>query len=185
MSLLQEFYFGNFHLWMTLDDVSEEEEEEEIELDVDTLELVMDALELEVDELESDEDSLEDISINLSWLLFAIGFDQFIVLELPSLTDTESEYDTPESFYEQLGLEYEEPSHPVADTRLHALPTVQCDAPLLDRLPPLQSDCSICLEKYKLSDRMLFLECNHFFHEHCILPWFRKQNFCPICRHPI
>ena len=32
-------------------------------------------------------------------------------------------------------------------------------------------ECSICLEKYKKGDVVKELECQHYFHESCIMRW--------------
>lgn len=54
-----------------------------------------------------------------------------------------------------------------------------------------QECCSICLEPYKVGDRVARLKpenhasgpvCNHWFHEDCILEWLQNHNECPLCR---
>ncbi|KAK8791958.1 hypothetical protein WA158_005335 [Blastocystis sp. Blastoise] len=42
--------------------------------------------------------------------------------------------------------------------------------------------CSICLNKYKLSDTIRLLYCHHIFHKDCIDTWLLIHNTCPICR---
>ena len=42
--------------------------------------------------------------------------------------------------------------------------------------------CSVCLEQIRTSQRVINLECNHKFHEVCILRWFANHNTCPVCR---
>lgn len=33
---------------------------------------------------------------------------------------------------------------------------------------------------------VVILPCKaHFFHELCITEWMKKQNVCPVCRHPV
>ena len=46
--------------------------------------------------------------------------------------------------------------------------------------------CSICFSQLTGEDSHT-LECEHKFHTHCILKWFRsKQDTCPLCReHPL
>ena len=42
--------------------------------------------------------------------------------------------------------------------------------------------CTICLEYLKLNRKVKQTPCNHYFHEHCIIPWFKKHATCPNCR---
>ncbi len=39
-------------------------------------------------------------------------------------------------------------------------------------------ECSICLE----NNTNVMLDCNHHFHEDCILEWFQYNATCPVCR---
>ena len=47
--------------------------------------------------------------------------------------------------------------------------------------------CSICLGEYEVGDHVVFSsqkECQHVFHEECIIQWLCKgKKRCPICRH--
>ena len=49
----------------------------------------------------------------------------------------------------------------------------------------LLDECSICLEKYKVNDKVLNLKCRHSFHRDCINQWLRDNNTCPECRENI
>lgn len=40
--------------------------------------------------------------------------------------------------------------------------------------------CCICLNK--LSENVIKLKCNHYFHNNCISDWFGVNMSCPICR---
>jgi len=43
--------------------------------------------------------------------------------------------------------------------------------------------CSICLEKYKMSDMVLEFNCKeHFFHKDCLKEWIKKSEYCPLCK---
>ncbi|CAN1805129.1 Uncharacterized RING finger protein P32A8.03c [Linum perenne] len=55
----------------------------------------------------------------------------------------------------------------------------------LERLETFDGDdcCTICLEEMN-SCRVIRLECKHFFHESCLVPWIRNSN-CPLCRFQI
>ena len=49
----------------------------------------------------------------------------------------------------------------------------------------LLDECSICLEKYKVNDKILNLNCRHSFHKDCINIWLKDNNTCPQCRENI
>ena len=46
-----------------------------------------------------------------------------------------------------------------------------------------ENECSICFEKinYNKNDS-ISLECDHEFHDTCILSWLNEKKECPICR---
>ena len=43
-------------------------------------------------------------------------------------------------------------------------------------------ECVICLEKYEKKDKITRLECNHLFHNKCIVVWTNQNKSCPLCR---
>ena len=43
--------------------------------------------------------------------------------------------------------------------------------------------CIICLENFE--DKIIKLNCNHYFHRKCINKWRKINDKCPICRKPI
>ena len=45
--------------------------------------------------------------------------------------------------------------------------------------------CNICLENFEIGNILRVLECNHEFHENCIITWLKSNNTCPICRHEL
>lgn len=48
---------------------------------------------------------------------------------------------------------------------------------------PNGDSCTICLEKYKASERLrLIRKCNHCFHADCLEQWLQRKNTCPVCR---
>lgn len=49
----------------------------------------------------------------------------------------------------------------------------------------LLDECSICLEKYKVNDKIMDLNCRHSFHKDCINHWLKNNNTCPQCRENI
>jgi len=46
-------------------------------------------------------------------------------------------------------------------------------------------ECSLCLEEFKAGEELLQLPCQHFFHENCVAPWFRRSLTCPLCKHEL
>lgn len=50
----------------------------------------------------------------------------------------------------------------------------------------IESECSICLEKYQPNDKLILFNCEfHYFHKKCILDWLKKNHLCPLCNHHI
>ncbi|XP_077999326.1 E3 ubiquitin-protein ligase RNF181-like [Glandiceps talaboti] len=45
--------------------------------------------------------------------------------------------------------------------------------------------CPVCLIEYDIYDETKQLPCKHQFHPGCILPWLKKTNSCPVCRHEL
>ena len=45
--------------------------------------------------------------------------------------------------------------------------------------------CNICLDNFEIGNTLRILECNHEFHENCIITWLKSNNTCPICRHEL
>ncbi|KAK6643826.1 hypothetical protein RUM43_000089 [Polyplax serrata] len=42
--------------------------------------------------------------------------------------------------------------------------------------------CSVCWDDFKVGETVRELECEHFYHESCIVPWLELHGTCPICR---
>lgn len=71
---------------------------------------------------------------------------------------------------------------------------VTLDAELFDKLYTVNIDnsnikeyetcmCNICMETYKIDEKLKKLPCNHFFHEECIKAWLcQEKTSCPVCR---
>lgn len=50
----------------------------------------------------------------------------------------------------------------------------------------IESECSICLEKYQANDKLILFNCDfHYFHKKCILDWLKRNHLCPLCNHHI
>ncbi|CAH8509092.1 unnamed protein product [Schistosoma turkestanicum] len=48
----------------------------------------------------------------------------------------------------------------------------------------LLNQCSICMEKYSIGDKVIRLPCFHAFHYNCFVDWILECLDCPICRRP-
>lgn len=49
----------------------------------------------------------------------------------------------------------------------------------------LLDECSICLEKYVVNDKIIKLDCSHSYHKKCLSEWLKNNNTCPHCRENI
>ena len=46
-------------------------------------------------------------------------------------------------------------------------------------------ECIICLEEFKVGDKICYLPCFHFFHSDCIKKWIDESKKCPVCNNCI
>lgn len=44
------------------------------------------------------------------------------------------------------------------------------------------SFCSICLDDFDETKDIVYLDCQHIYHEDCIIEWINKDPSCPLCR---
>jgi len=45
-------------------------------------------------------------------------------------------------------------------------------------------ECSICLQKYNIDERIVILKCKHVLHYNCAYNWLCKEKVtCPVCRY--
>jgi len=42
--------------------------------------------------------------------------------------------------------------------------------------------CAICYVPWSESEPVKKLDCAHFFHSQCLVPWFQRNSSCPLCR---
>lgn len=45
-----------------------------------------------------------------------------------------------------------------------------------------KKECSICLKGFVQGEVIRLLNCNHIFHDGCVMVWFEKKSSCPNCR---
>lgn len=43
-------------------------------------------------------------------------------------------------------------------------------------------ECSICLDKFVQSEKVILLECKHSYHPKCLYGWIREKMVCPTCK---
>ena len=46
----------------------------------------------------------------------------------------------------------------------------------------LTENCHICQDKFKSTDIIATLRCDHCFHSNCIMEWGKYKQECPLCR---
>jgi SUMO ligase MMS21 Smc5/6 complex component len=79
--------------------------------------------------------------------------------------------DSPEDF-EDLDIESVEPEPPE--------PELELKTSIMNS--DLENECSICLEKFKTNEKIIILECKHYFHYGCANKWVNISRVCPVCR---
>jgi hypothetical protein len=42
--------------------------------------------------------------------------------------------------------------------------------------------CSICMEQYKINQKIYRTNCHHHFCKDCLQEWCKRNNSCPLCR---
>ncbi|CAG2100337.1 unnamed protein product [Medioppia subpectinata] len=42
--------------------------------------------------------------------------------------------------------------------------------------------CTVCMEDFKVTEKVRLLECSHCYHNDCIVPWLQMHATCPVCR---
>lgn len=45
--------------------------------------------------------------------------------------------------------------------------------------------CCVCLDRFRATDVLRVLDCNHEFHRKCIDPWLQNKQTCPMCKFDI
>lgn len=51
-------------------------------------------------------------------------------------------------------------------------------------IPDQKLQCSVCFDDFALSEEVRRLNCDHHFHQPCIVPWLELHSTCPVCRKP-
>ena len=58
---------------------------------------------------------------------------------------------------------------------------LEIDEKLIHNIEIEKNKCIICLNNYKIHDKISYLPCLHLFHSACIKEWLKRSNKCPLC----
>ena len=71
-------------------------------------------------------------------------------------------------------------SRPVNQRVLNSLPEITLDD--ISKLDGEKKNCVICLENFKVGEKVIILPCIHIFHSVCIKSWLATKDECPMCK---
>jgi len=118
-----------------------------------------------------------------------IGFDainnmlQQVFGNLPSqMGDYASDAQT-QNILNQLFMQHQNQGPPPAsEDAVTRLPRIKISSEQIDlKMDP----CSVCQCEFEVDEEAVKLPCDHNFHSECILPWFKMNNSCPVCRYEL
>ena len=147
----------------------------DIDLMNDILANDIESLELDnIDNFGNEEDILYDENFQEDFAIKAV--DQQIIDDL---------YPNPDAMsYEQL-LQLEDNMGSVnkglTKNQFEKLPEVKYDKNKYSE----NYQCIICMEEFKIKEKVKLLPCGHIFHKNCIKEWLLKQKSCPFCKSEI
>lgn len=104
--------------------------------------------------------------------------------------DMRSFFSDPESMFmgmnlddilQSLAARHPEAAQPAEERSIQRLKEVKITQEVIDK----QEKCPVCQERFKIGEEVKRLNCDHHFHDDCIIPWLRVKNSCPLCRKPI
>jgi len=67
---------------------------------------------------------------------------------------------------------------PMAKENIQQIPSVKITKKMMEK----SESCSVCWEDFSEGEEVKLLECEHCFHEGCIVPWLELHGTCPVCR---
>lgn len=69
---------------------------------------------------------------------------------------------------------------PASENVIEGLERIEIDNENIDDYN--KESCIICADDFLKGNKLICLQCSHFFHDQCIITWLRKRNQCPVCR---
>ena len=72
---------------------------------------------------------------------------------------------------------------PASQRAIDNLPKIEINEQIINNYKDIT--CNVCLEGFELGNIVRILECQHVFHENCIITWLKSRNTCPVCRHEL
>ena len=82
----------------------------------------------------------------------------------------------------RVGMESSTQHRPASTNALKALETLMYEKGSTE---VTEGTCAICQDDYECGQELSRLPCKHDFHSACVLPWLKKVNTCPSCRHEL
>lgn len=74
---------------------------------------------------------------------------------------------------------------PAGKKAMESLEKFEMDPIRLDKMSKEENSCSVCKDEFEIKQQVIALPCKHYFHEECIIPWFKERNSCPTCRYEL
>jgi len=84
-----------------------------------------------------------------------------------------------EDLLNELYQRYQPPSRPPAsEDAINGCPMIEITEMHVEK----KESCSICMEEFKLQEKVMELPCQHMYHKDCVVTWLKTNNTCPVCR---
>jgi hypothetical protein len=90
--------------------------------------------------------------------------------------------------FEYLGYDHDQIVRPnfqnLAQRLLNVMRAIPVSPPsIIDGDFEIKGECSVCYDECEQSHRVLKpADCDHCFHEKCLMPWISDHSTCPSCR---
>ncbi len=74
---------------------------------------------------------------------------------------------------------------PIKENSNGLIEGLEIDEKLIHNIEIEKNKCIICLNNYKIHDKVSYLPCMHLFHCGCIKEWLKRSNKCPLCKNKV